>query len=333
LALSKAKVPCIIFDINGEYVGLPKVRSLVWRENFIPQLAEVGHGMLRRIIRSLYPFQPGSPSESVFESSLARIFNTRKQRCTTNGEPFTIDIPYLRQQTWGGGDLVQNAIDNRLGMIQGMSLFWSRNTEGSPVTSVETIYGAACSGEPIVFDMRELGTTLQQTLVRSVVDTIENICEKETSNGTSRYPFVFFEEAHFYTSEDAIINMITRGRHIGMASVFVTNTPQRLPDTVFRQLDNLFLLALTHHDDIRNVSRNSFTDEATTESFATRMPERHAMIIGNVTDRYPLVLSVDALPSSIPATGRTRSTWDRFDRVSEVDAGSTDENVGVGTSS
>jgi hypothetical protein len=102
---------------------------------------------------------------------------------------------------------------------------------------------------------------------------------------------------------------------------------------VFRQLDNLFLLALSHRDDIRNVSRNSFTDEATTESFATRMPERHAMIIGNVTDRYPLVLSVDALPSSIPATGRTRSTWDRFDRVSEVDAGSTDESVGVGTSS
>lgn len=97
-----------------------------------------------------------------------------------------------------------------------------------------------------------------------------------------------------------------------MASIFVTNTPQNLPESVFRQLDNLFLLGLTHRDDIRSVSRNSFTDEATIESFATRMPERHALIVGNATDRYPLVVEVDDLPEGVPRTGRTRSTWDRF---------------------
>jgi DNA helicase HerA-like ATPase len=176
------------------------------------------------------------------------------------------------------------------------------------------IFEEACDGHPIVFDMTELSAALQRALVRSVLDSIEEICEQELSEKTERYPFIFFEEAHFYISEETILNVITRGRHIGIGSVFVTNTPQKLPDTVFRQLDNLFLLGLTHRDDIRNVSRNSFTDEATIESFATRMPQRHAMIVGNVTDRYPLVLSVDPLPANVPTTGRTRSTWDRFQK-------------------
>lgn len=142
----------------------------------------------------------------------------------------------------------------------------------------------------------------------------EDICRDETSErGQGRFPFVFFEEAHFYVSETAIVNLITRGRHIGIASVFVTNTPQDLPDTVFRQLDNLFLLSLTHRDDIRNVSRNSFTDQETIQSFATRMPVHHALIMGGVTDRYPLVVKVEPLPPDVPTTGRTKSTWDRLD--------------------
>jgi hypothetical protein len=232
--------------------------------------------------------------------------------------------PHLRSRRWSSQDLVQDAIRDRLLTVQRRDLFWESDPpESDPsdsdapdsetvVSSIEDTFESACKGSPIVFDMRELEPALQRALVRSVLSSIEDLCEAETTNGTGRYPFVFFEEAHFYIDESAILNVITRGRHIGMASMFVTNTPQKLPDTVFRQLDNLFLLALTHKDDIRNVSRNSFTDEATTESFATRMPARHAMVVGNVTDRYPLVLSVDPLPSGVPTTGRTRSTWDRL---------------------
>jgi hypothetical protein len=99
---------------------------------------------------------------------------------------------------------------------------------------------------------------------------------------------------------------------MGIGSVFITNTPDRLPDSVFRQLDNLFLQTLTHKDDIRKVSKNAFTDEETIESFATRMLPRHALIIGNVTDRYPILFEVDALPPNIPPTGVTRTTWSRL---------------------
>lgn len=331
LALAERQVPCVIFDINGEYVGLPNAQVLQWGQNFLPRLADVGHEMLETMVRSLCPLAPGSPSESTFEARLPGFFTARRQYCERQHQPFTIDIAHLRQQSWASGNsgtFVQDAIESRLNTIENMRLFWSSTTPGGSQLSLAERYDNACQGQPIVFDMRGLGASRQRALVRSVNESLEDICNAEsrpTGNPShlpipamNRYPFVFFEEAHFYVSDETIINIITRGRHIGMGSVFVTNTPQKLPDTVFRQLDNLFLLSLTHKDDIRNVSKSSFTDEATIESFATRMPERHALIVGNVTDRYPLVVKVEDLPEGVPRSGRTRSMWDRFNTQSTV---------------
>lgn len=312
LALSDRQVPCIIFDINGEYVLLPDAQVVRWGDNFLPRLAETGHEMLETMIRNLCPLPPASSSESAFESRLPNVFTSRRQFCQRNNQPFEIDIAYLIQQTWNNNELAQGAIISRLETIDRMNLFWSSRTQNTGQLNLLQLYENACQGHQIVFDMRGLNQNLQQALVRSVNKSLEDICNTETTSNSNRYPFVFFEEAHFYVSESTIVNIITRGRHIGMGSVFVTNTPQKLPDTVFRQLDNLFLLSLTHKDDIRNVSKSSFTDEATIESFATRMPERHALIVGNVTDRYPLVVRIEPLPSNVPTSGRTRSTWDRF---------------------
>jgi hypothetical protein len=324
LRFAEAGVPSVVFDINGEYVNLPNVASLRWGRTFVPNLGDVGIGMLRRIVGSMYPFQPGSPSESAFESGLPNIFNRRRTMMESRGQRFTIDISYLINQSWDNNQYVDDAIKNRLGVIRRLGLFEENDNPTRAVRDLRPLFEDACNGRPIVFDMREQSPAQQRALVRSMLDLIEGICERELTDETERYPFVFFEEAHFYVSEETILNVITRGRHIGMASVFVTNTPQKLPDTVFRQLDNLFLLALTHRDDIRNVSRNSFTDEATIESFATRMSQRHAMIVGNVTNRYPLVLSVDPLPAHVPTTGRTRSTWDRFKKPDDSAAGADD---------
>jgi hypothetical protein len=312
LALSKRCVPCIVFDINGEYAALPSAQVLRWGENFRPNLAQVGYEMLSLVIRGVYPLP--ETSEHVLDGMLPVAFAKRRQYCEKNKQAFTIDIPFLRTMTWSNNDYIQNAIDDRLRVVDGMSLFTgnARPTNGNNVvTDFGTIYENACSGNAVVLDMRDLSNTLQHALVKAMNKAIEDICGKE-AKARSRFPFVFYEEAHFYVTDAAILNIITRGRHIGMGSFFVTNTPQNLPDTVFRQLDNLFLLGLTHRDDIRNVSKNSFTDEDTIQSFATRMPKHHTLIIGQITERYPLVVSVDRLPEGVPETGRTRSTWDRF---------------------
>jgi hypothetical protein len=318
LSLVERNVPCVIFDINGEYIMLPNSQILKWGDNFIPDLAEVGYEMLSLVVKALYPLPANS--ESVFEGMLPVIFAQRRSYCDSQKLPFTIDIDSLKKATWKNDNFVQPAIEDRLRVIGNRGLFLSPNSrKGVQATNIQQVYEQSCKGQPIIFDMRDLTPSLQRALVKSINNSLESICVVESRPahdnipaGQGRYPFVFFEEAHFYISPDSIINIITRGRHIGLGSVFVTNTPQNLPDTVFRQLDNLFLLALTHKDDIKNVSKNSFTDEDTIQSFATRMPEKHALIMGNITDRYPLLVKVDPLPASMPPTGQTKSTWDRF---------------------
>jgi|SRR5579859_818812 len=317
LQLANWHVPVVVFDVNGEYVNLPNAQVLRWGDNFRPALSDVGYSILQRIVHILYPLPENS--DNVFSAQLPQIWAQREQYCRQHNLDFTIDITHLRGASWGGGQYVADAIQRRLDMVDGLRYFHSFAGNHTTPLNFRTIYNQAIGdqqavGHPIIFDMRNLSAALQQALVRAITDILETICkdEADANHGQGRFPFIFFEEAHFYVREDTIVNIITRGRHIGMGSVFVTNTPQELPRTVFRQLDNLFLLGLTHNDDIRNVSNSSFTDEETIRSFATRMPRHHALIIGNITSRYPLVVRVDNLPDNVPASGQTRSTWDRF---------------------
>jgi uncharacterized protein len=174
------------------------------------------------------------------------------------------------------------------------------------------IYERACEGRPIVFDMRPSTQVQRIALVKAMVRAIEQVCADETQHGQRRYPYIFFEEAHLYVSYEAIVNIITRGRHIGISSIFASNTPQALPEAIFRQLDNLFLLGLNHEEDIASVSKISFAQPETIGSIATRLAERQALVVGQLIERFPLVVSIDPLPEGVPSSGRTRSTWERF---------------------
>lgn len=338
LALANLRIPVIVFDINGEYVDLPNVQVLEWGENFRPVLDEVGYSMLLNVIRDVHPLPENS--EAVLSAALPRRWAARREYCESRNQRFTMDIPTLQQsatnapwQTGQGGQYVNEAINSRLETIQSRDLFWDySSSQGANRVAIATLYDHASGGRPIVFDMRNLSANLQRALVMAMNAILKEICASEARlehtgpngrhvpAGQQRFPFVFYEEAHFYVSDDVIIDIITRGRHIGMGAFFVTNTPQELPRTVFRQLDNLFLLSLTHTDDIKNVSNNSFTDEETIRSFATRLPQHHALIVGNVTQRYPLIVEILDLPDGVPASGQTRSTWDRF-KDNEPDGG------------
>jgi uncharacterized protein DUF87 len=59
LGLSALNIPCIIFDINGEYVELPNAQVLRWGQNYLLDLAEVGPEMLITLVRSFCPLPAG----------------------------------------------------------------------------------------------------------------------------------------------------------------------------------------------------------------------------------------------------------------------------------
>ena len=307
LALAAKKVPVIIYDINGEYVSLPNAQALRWGEDFFPRLIDVGWEMLRQIVKSLYPLNPGSPSEAVFESRLSAIFSVCKKR---EGEP--LGIAYLRKQTWGGGEYVERAIDARLEMIGSMKLFWQQGMADEQ--TLEQRYDQAVEGSLIIFDMRRLSAGFQSAFVKAMNHQIEHLCDAEARSGRGAWPYVFFEEAHGYCTAATMTNIISRCRHYGIASVFVSNSPDLLDASIFRQIDSLFVMGLTNKDDLRTIGRAALLDQASLDAFVSRLPEHHCLVAGKIT-QYPLVMQVDKLPSYMPVSGQTRSTWDRFQSV------------------
>ena len=175
---------------------------------------------------------------------------------------------------------------DRLEQIENLNLFAVNLDEGE---SFDEAYGyCAQRGGALVIDLSPLTSSFaRETFVGATLDMVERVAE-----ASPRLPFVFFEEAHLYTSGSRIDNLVTRARHLGVTSTFITNMVTQLNETVLRQVDNLFLLYLPHKDDVKHVAKSATTDEETVSAFAQRIEARHAMVVGTTTGHYPIVFRV-----------------------------------------
>ncbi len=307
-------------------MDLPNVQRLAWQDNFSLDLAEVGWEVLISVVDSLHPLGAGTASEGAFRTGLALNFKERRMECERRGKDFTIDIPYLiknaRWPTDGSrADYVVGAIKDRLNGLSELGLFAETTDMGDfrgdtpPSSTMAEVFEAACTGHPAVFDLGGLAESFHAPLVRAVNMAVIKLARAEQESGRGRLPYLIFDESHEYISERALLGLLTRARHLGISTTFVTNSPSKLPGAVFKMADNLILMALHDRDDIRAVARNSFVDADTVSSFAARLKEHHAMVVGKLTDRFPLVVEIDDLPADVKRSGMTKSTWTRFETM------------------
>lgn len=98
--------------------------------------------------------------------------------------------------TWGGGEYVERAVDERLEMIGNLNLFWQEGMAEDMI--LEERYDFAVGGAPLVFDMRRLSAGFQSAFVKAMNHQIERLCDLEAWSGRGAWPFVFCEEAHGY---------------------------------------------------------------------------------------------------------------------------------------
>jgi hypothetical protein len=78
-----------------------------------------------------------------------------------------------------------------------------------------------------------------------------------------------------------------------------------LDETVLRQVDNLFLLYLPFDDDVRHISKSAIVDQETMSSYVKRLRRHHALILGDVTRQYPVIIKVKEL-KGIHTAGETQ---------------------------
>jgi uncharacterized protein len=320
LQLIEQGAPCVVFDINREYIHLPKVevdpktgqitrRGIIHLEaggNFRLGVRQFGLAPLMTLLQRF-----GLPEVSAlyFENRLARLWAEAESMEQARGHAPYVGLEQLiqmaEQNEYGSGSnalVVNQAIRSRLESLKNTRIF-ARNPQEA--ASLGEAYRLIRNGGALVIDISALSNLARDGFVQAIIELVKDLCLWEIENETHRFPFIFFEEAHLYVSRASIDYIVTRARHLGITSFFVTNMIHGLDETILRQADNLFLLRIPFEDDVRHVSRGAATDYETMTAFVRRLRQHHALVIGNVTAHYPLMFRVDPL-EGINTAGETR---------------------------
>lgn len=295
-------VPIVIFDVNREFTDLPGAVSLRLGDNYKVQLGEVGLGFLSAMIEDSNPFT--ETARGAFEHYAPR-FMEQERRAT--GFP---TVSYLHERAERGdfwnNDMVNNAIEARLAAVERTGIFEDDPTARTLAQMIDT---AAADHGFVVIDLAELPINRMKSLVRAMLRQMERVCQTERDSCRGHYPIVMLEEAHLYTAPNELLNLVTRGRHLGITVFFMTNTPGNLPEVVIRQLDNLVVTGLSHASDRRLIAKSALSDDDTLQALAVGLGRTEALVVGRATRGYPLVVNIDPLPDTWPTTGATRSVW------------------------
>jgi DNA helicase HerA-like ATPase len=317
LELINAGAPCVVFDLNKEYIHLPKhdvdphtgeVRTkgiihLKAGENLKLGVRQFG---LSPLITMLTRFGLPDVSAMYFENRMARLLHEAWHMERQGRTPPFIGIQHLidmaEELEFSQNEGVSAAIRSRLEAARNTGVFADQPGEA---TSLQAEYDKIRNGGALVIDISSLTNLSRQGFVQAIIDIIREICERELQRGTGRFPFVFFEEAHLYISHNTIGYIVTRSRHLGITCFFVTNMISGLDETVLRQVDNLFLLYLPFDDDVRHISKSAMVDQETMGSFVKRLRRHHALILGDVTGQYPVIVKIKEL-KGIHTAGETQ---------------------------
>jgi DNA helicase HerA-like ATPase len=317
LELINAGAPCVVFDLNKEYIHLPKhdvdphtgeVRSrgivhLKAGDNLKLGVRQFG---LSPLITMLTRFGLPDVSAMYFENRMARLLQEAWHMERQGRTPPFIGIQHLidmaEELEFSQNEGVSAAIRSRLEAARNTGVFAEQPGEA---TSLQAEYDKIRNGGALVIDISSLTNLSRQGFVQAIIDILREICERELQRGTGRFPFVFFEEAHLYISHNTIGYIVTRSRHLGITCFFVTNMISGLDETVLRQVDNLFLLYLPFDDDVRHISKSAMVDQETMGSFVKRLRRHHALILGDVTRQYPVIIKVKDL-KGIHTAGETQ---------------------------
>jgi DNA helicase HerA-like ATPase len=317
LELINAGAPCVVFDLNKEYIHLPKhdvdphtgeVRTmgiihLKAGENLKLGVRQFG---LSPLVTMLTRFGLPDVSAMYFENRMARLLQEAWHMERQGRTPPFIGIQHLidmaEELEFSQNEGVSAAIRSRLEAARNTGVFAEQPGDA---TSLQAEYDKIRNGGALVIDISSLTNLSRQGFVQAIIDIIREICERELQRGTGRFPFVFFEEAHLYISHNTIGYIVTRSRHLGITCFFVTNMISGLDETVLRQVDNLFLLYLPFDDDVRHISKSAMVDQETMGSFVKRLRRHHALILGDVTRQYPVIIKVKEL-KGIHTAGETQ---------------------------
>jgi len=289
--------PCLILDVNGEYTNLTrrangqsspyegKISVLTPRLSLRFTLADTGLGTMMDIL--LHALDLPGTSARVF----ARIWRQleRKNDLTLKSLGEAIASSDCHES-------VRDALQSRYSTIVDAGLF----TDDTSAASSRRLLERLAAGGAAVVNMKNQSFTTRRIVVELLLSKVSELL----SSTRLRAVFLFAEEAHLYLRETYWDDIVTRMRHLGIFTTFITNQPDTIQESIYRQADNIFLFNFTNERDLEVVSRAARVDGESVKLLVKDLPQGHCLAIGDVVRDFPLVVSIR--PLDVETLGGTR---------------------------
>jgi DNA helicase HerA-like ATPase len=293
------KATVVVFDLNGEYVSLgmtadgkrtaqhDKIHVLTPSQNFKVALRQLNlHILLGILIHALH--LPGTSARE-----FRRIWQALKER-----DNLTLHELGETIRNWICNQHVRDALFSRYHALLNSGFFTDNVAEATLLE--ECLLKAKEEGSAIIINLRNTSAIDRQIVVEYVLG---KLVESLTS-WKLKAVFLFAEEAHLYLRETYWDDIVTRMRHFGIFTTFITNQPDTIRENIYRQADNIFLFNFTNEHDLDVVSRAARVDAETVRSIARDLPPHHCLALGKVVRDFPVVAKVKAL--DVKTMGETR---------------------------
>ncbi|MDW0141132.1 MAG: DUF87 domain-containing protein [Nitrososphaeraceae archaeon] len=277
----------VVFDLNNEYGGLG------WSRAGIPSSIHQQVKVLEpgKTLRFTLDYCGKTAISGMLKNALdmpaasLREFLRIWDWCESK-QSLSIDAIGNAVNTWNINELVRDALVSRYHVIHSSRLFI--NGEGGGLQFEDIISGK--SGAAMIIKMGEVSPTVRRMVVELVLSKIVDLLEHK------KIPpiFLFAEEAHIYIRDTYWEDIITRMRHFGIYTTFITNQPDAISDGIYRQVDNIFLFNFTNDNDLDKISKVSLADNDTIRSIVRTLPQRHCLAIGKAVCDLPVVIKVAA---------------------------------------
>lgn len=272
----------VVFDLNNEYSGLG------WNRDGTPssihhqvKILEPGKTLKfslnycgKAAISGMLKNALDMPAASLRE--FFRIWDWLE-----NKQSLGIEAIGNAVNTWNINELVRDALVSRYHVIQSSRLFADNGFQFEEAMSAK-------NGCAMVINMGDVSPTVRRMVVELVLSKLVDLLERKQILPI----FLFAEEAHLYIRETYWEDIITRMRHFGIYTTFITNQPDAISDGIYRQVDNIFLFNFTNDSDLDKISKVSLADNDTIRSIVRTLPQRNCLAIGKMICDLPVVIKV-----------------------------------------
>ncbi len=274
----------IILDLNNEYVGLgfnKDGRASSINDRVI--VLEAGKDLRftldyigKSSISNMLIYALDMPASSMREFS--RIWDS-----LSNTSSLTLASLTKAITTWNINELIRDAILSRLHTIIAARLFTYYEDKS---IRFEDIVRSKSEGAAIVIGMGRVSPVVRKMVVEILLSKLVELLE----NNKIPPVFLFAEEAHLYLRETYWEDIVTRMRHFGIFTTFITNQPDAIDECIYRQVDNIFLFNFTSDADLERISKISLVDSDTIKSIVRTLPKRYCFVIGKVVNELPILI-------------------------------------------